>query len=159
MLYTRVDYMHPAWIRSMIDVQWFCPEGIVGRYTFNSPSMQAWYPILDYARARNIPLSIGTWDMKPWDYHTNQYATALSDLLHHLIHERGYSNIRYTNGVNEPDSKLPSFQDWEAFNLPVAASKQGKNGELVTQVPANSLVMLTSLDTGPDYVDPTSPNV
>ncbi|EFH89269.1 hypothetical protein [Ktedonobacter racemifer] len=97
--------------------------------------------------------------MKPWDYHTNQYATALSDLLHHLIHERGYSNIRYTNGVNEPDSKLPSFQDWEAFNLPVAASKQGKNGELVTQVPANSLVMLTSLDTGPDYVDPTSPNV
>ncbi|GHO73342.1 hypothetical protein KSD_11130 [Ktedonobacter sp. SOSP1-85] len=116
MLYTRLDYMRPAWIRSMIDVQWFCPEGVVGRYSFNSSSMLAWYPILDYARAHNIPLTMGTWDLKPWDYHTNQYATALSDLLHYLIHERGYNNIRYTNGVNEPDTKLPSFQDWEAFN-------------------------------------------
>lgn len=113
-LFSRVDYMRPAWIRSMINIGWFCPDGKVGDYTFDSPVMKAWYPILDYAKARNIPLMLGTWDAVPWGFYSEGYTTALTDLVQYLVKERGYTNIRYLNSLNEPDSKLANFTTWSA---------------------------------------------
>ncbi|HET8910741.1 MAG TPA: hypothetical protein VFN23_04710 [Ktedonobacteraceae bacterium] len=111
-LFRRMDYMHPAWIRSMIDISWFCPDGRVGSYNFASPTMQAWYPILDYTKSHHIPIMLGTWGDQPWGFHSQGYATALTDLLQYLIHERGYTNIHFFNGPNEPDSRLPDFETW-----------------------------------------------
>lgn len=121
-LFSRIDYMRPAWIRSMINTGWFCPDGKVGEYTFDSPVMKAWYPILDYAKAHNIPIMIGTWDAVPWGFYSESYATALTDLLQYLVKDRGYTNIRYLNSLNEPDSKLADFATWSAGARDIQAS-------------------------------------
>lgn len=131
-LFTRIDYMRPAWIRSMINIAWFCPSGTVGTYAFNSPEMQAWYPILDYAKAHDIPTMIGTWDDVPWGFYSEGYATAITDLLQYLVKERGYTNIHYLSGLNEPDSKLPDFETWRAGarNIVATLTRRGMSSQV-----------------------------
>lgn len=131
-LFTRIDYMRPAWIRSMINIAWFCPGGVVGVYAFTSPEMQAWYPILNYAKAHNIPVMIGTWDDVPWGFYSEGYATAITDLVQYLVKERGYTNIRYVNSLNEPDTKLPDFETWRAGarNIETRLAQRGLSSQV-----------------------------
>lgn len=129
LLFQRVDFMRLSWIRSMLNVGWFCPNGIVGTYSFDSTAMQAWYPILDYAKAHTIPVMVGTWDAVPWGFSSEGYATALVDLVQHLIMQRGYTQIRYLSALNEPDAQVPSFESWRegARNIQALLAQRGLN--------------------------------
>lgn len=133
-LLTRVDYIRPSLIRSMISISWFCPDGTLGSYTFDSPLMQAWYQLLDHAKAQHITVIIGTWDHGPWEYTSHSYAQAMADLLTYLIVVKGYTNIQYFNGVNEPDYQPHpiSYQDWQTAltNLTAALRQQGLLGKV-----------------------------
>ncbi|GCE20845.1 hypothetical protein [Dictyobacter kobayashii] len=139
-LFTRVDALHPNWIRSMFDMQWFCPSGQVGNYTFDSPEMRAWYPILDYARSHHITVVIGSWSYGPWASGSNNYAEALGDLAQYLIKKQGYDNIRYVSGLNEPDTKQSSFGDWEnlAHAISISLNQRGLYDKLALIGPDTS---------------------
>ncbi|HEX7735185.1 MAG TPA: hypothetical protein VF458_09980 [Ktedonobacteraceae bacterium] len=111
-LFQRLDYMRPSWLRSMINVGWYCPAGVMGTYAFDSIAMQAWYPLLDYAQARNIPMMIGTWDTEPWSFASVGYTAVLVDLVQYLVLQRGYTQIRYLCALNEPDTHVQNFAVW-----------------------------------------------
>lgn len=132
LLFSRVDYMQPSWIRSMINVGWFCPTGIMGTYSFDTAEMRAWYPILDYAKAHHIPVMLGTWDTTPWSFHSEGYATVLADLVQYLVRQRGYTNIRYLNSLNEPDTKVPDFNVWRegARNIQAILAQRGLSSQV-----------------------------
>lgn len=127
LLFQRVDSMRPSWLRSMLNTGWFCPGGTVGTYSFDSVAMQGWYPILDYAKARAIPMMIGTWDAVPWGFSAEDYATALIDLVQHLVLQRGYTQIRYVSALNEPDAQVPDFASWRegARNIQALLEERG----------------------------------
>ncbi|GCE24804.1 hypothetical protein KDA_02880 [Dictyobacter alpinus] len=139
-LFTRVDKLHPNWIRSMFDIKWFCPDGKVGEYNFDSSEMRAWYPILDYAHSHHITVVIGSWNHGPWAPGSSDYAEALGDLAQYLIKEQGYDDIRYINGLNEPDTKLSSFGDWEklAQTISTALNQRGLYDKLTLIGPDTS---------------------
>lgn len=143
----RVDFMRPSILRVMHDARMYSrlENGrIVADY--DSPRMEAMYHLLDYAKRRNIPVSLGEWWL-PDDYLKHygdvtdpRWADELIvPFLIHLREKRGYTNIRYFNLINEPNSKelAPGikfdYEQWRAavINLGKALKKNGLAGEVL----------------------------
>ena len=104
---------------------WFQPDWFMkgwGVYDFNSPRMQAVYKYLDTIMAADIQVELNygwktsraaqSWfcfsdpnisraSSAPQD--VEGYAAGASALIHHLIKVKGYRNIKFLTGYNEPD--------------------------------------------------------
>ncbi|MBI5830682.1 MAG: hypothetical protein HZB16_00040 [Armatimonadetes bacterium] len=106
----RLDFMRPAILRVMHHAGMYSRlDGghVVAEY--DSPRMTAMYRLLDYTKARGIPLVFGEW------YLPKAYIEPLGGLasprwadelvvpfLRHLRQVKGYENIRWFNLMNEP---------------------------------------------------------
>ena len=142
----RVDFMRPSILRVMHDARMYSrlTDGrIVADY--DSPRMETTYRILDYAKARNIPVLLGEWwlhddSLKHYDNVTDpRWANELIvPFLIHLREKRGYTNIRYFNLINEPCSRelAPGikfdYEQWKAavINLGKALNSGGLAGKV-----------------------------
>ncbi|GJM62454.1 hypothetical protein PEDI_30060 [Persicobacter diffluens] len=132
-LYQRLDYMQPQFIRVMDQANWRYYEGLDAAgmpiVNFDRPEMMALYRLLDYCQSRNITVVIGEWGT-PHHMHEVEKKEARLDgaddprwtkmiiqYLNHLIHEKGYTCLKYYNLINEPNgdwaSTLGNFREWQ----------------------------------------------
>lgn len=116
----RVDFLRPSILRVMHDARMYTRLE-QGRFEpdYESPRMRALYRVLDYAKAREIPVVFGEW----WLHKT--YRERLSGVddprwseelivpfLVYLRERRGYANIAYFNLMNEPAGLPVEFEAW-----------------------------------------------
>lgn len=136
----RIDYMRPSMLRVMHIAAMYTKleeDRIVPDY--ESPKMEVMYRILDYAKSRNIPVVLGEWWL-PESYAELMGGAAsprwsdelIVPFLVYLREQRGYTNIRYFNLINEPaDERIwPNPLGWEGWrtailNLHAALKKRG----------------------------------
>lgn len=109
-LYSRLDYMKPAYVRCMINspYRYFDPE--TGEYNpeRNADSIRK---LLDYCRCNGITVVFGEYNPPSWDMKEDQKWIDMSvDYLNTLVNEWGYDCIKYFVIFNEPDG------DWASTN-------------------------------------------
>jgi hypothetical protein len=143
----RIDFMRPSILRIMHDAKMYTKMEngqIVADY--DSPRMELMYRLLDHAKSRNIPVLFGEWWLHE-DY-LKHYGTVtdprwaeevIVPFLIHLREERGYTNIRYFNLINEPHAKelLPGmpfdYEGWRSavIHLGKALKKNGLGDKVI----------------------------
>lgn len=128
----RMDEIRPQVARVTWLTTGFAPGNKVGEYDWSSNWAQNEFKALDYLKARNIPVMIGFWTT-PWDATGPDYATAAADLLEHLVKDKGYTNIKWWNGVNEPNHRDPRTYDrWRDSQMNVAAELMKRGLDVTT---------------------------
>lgn len=102
-LYDRLDFMCPQFIRIMINTSSFVDQGRL----VPERGMEVLSKMLDYCQSRNVTVMFGDWGWSvirareaEIDSQSLRHAAALVD---YLVHNKGYSCIRYYNLVNEPN--------------------------------------------------------
>ena len=102
-LYDRLDFMRPQFIRIMINTSSFVDQGRL----VPERGMEVLSKMLDYCQSRNVTVMFGDWGWSvirareaEIDSQSLRHAAALVD---YLVHNKGYSCIRYYNLVNEPN--------------------------------------------------------
>lgn len=102
-LYDRLDFMRPQFIRIMINTSSFVDQGKL----VPERGMEVLSKMLDYCQSRNVTVMFGDWGWSvirareaEIDSQSLRHAAALVD---YLVHNKGYSCIRYYNLVNEPN--------------------------------------------------------
>ncbi|MFD2673626.1 cellulase family glycosylhydrolase [Marinicrinis sediminis] len=122
MITDRVGFMKPPIIRTILQARWYAKldpsdsqDGI--QYYWEDPAnwgnddMERVYAILDYAQANDIEVILGEWskstqDPLHFDDSTDpRWMEMMSALIEHMIHEKGYTNIKYWNYINEPNGE------------------------------------------------------
>ena len=99
-LYDRLDFMRPQFIRIMINTSSFVDQGRL----VPERGMEVLSKMLDYCQSRNVTVMFGDWGWSvirareaEIDSQSLRHAAALVD---YLVHNKGYSCIRYYNLVN-----------------------------------------------------------
>jgi hypothetical protein len=122
----RMNYLKPSLVRIVLYRYWFNPSGVVGNYDWDSPYMLSVYQVLDYYKAKNIPVMTGLWqstldhnDHVP--FYTTQGDSSFQqlqvDLFQHLYNVKGYHNIRWYTPTNEPKGMGMDFQTWSVMMI------------------------------------------
>lgn len=135
----RLDFMSPAWARIEIDSIWFCanPCGTDGfDYDFSSPMMLNLYQTLDDAKRRGTLLDIGFFDANQWaspaDAGDPGLAKMMADGIQYLVKVRGYTNIRWFDGINELNDYSYTGAEVAKFlrNMKLALAARGLGQEV-----------------------------
>ncbi len=121
MLMQRVSFMRPGLVRTMLSVVRFCPGAVVGEYAFDSPGMQTLYRILEHCQQNRITVMAGTWGAGELRSNLPAYAQVGTDLIQHLVKERGFDCVRYAIHPNEPDYGDYTPESWMALARMVRA--------------------------------------
>lgn len=129
MIYRRVDFMRPSFIRCCLGAGSYCTgfnslPGGDGRggvdsagtpiYNWQSHGMQQLYPILDYCQSHHVDVLLGEWG-PPFGMTIDdpRWSRLITDLLSYLVKKRGYTCIRYYNKQNEPSTNQSGWQTSE----------------------------------------------
>lgn len=102
-LYDRLDFMHPQFIRMIVNTSSFLRDGVFSP----EQEMEVMGRMLDYCQSRDVTVMFGDWG---WSV-INGERTEVDEtnlrhaatLLNYLVTEREYSCIRYYNLINEPN--------------------------------------------------------
>lgn len=109
----RVDHIKPQLVRVTWLTTGFAPTNTVGSYDWTTTWAKNEFKAMDYLNAHHIPVMVGWWST-PWDATGTDHAQAVADFLDHLINERGYTNIRYWDGINEANHRDPTtYARWK----------------------------------------------
>ena len=136
----RIDFMRPSMLRVMQPSTMYTrlEKGLIVP-DHNSPQMEVMYQVLDYAKSRNIPVVFGEWWLpEPYVKLFGGVSSArwsddlIVPFLVYLRDQRGYTNIRYFNLINEPaDERIwPNPLGWAGWrttilNLHATLKKRG----------------------------------
>lgn len=110
MIFSRLDYMRPAYVRCMINSPFRYFDAQTGNYapTRNFDSIGK---LLDYCQKNNITVVYGEYNPPTWDMKQDQKWIDMSvDYLNMLVNEKGYTCIKHFVIFNEPDG------DWASTN-------------------------------------------
>lgn len=110
MVFSRLDYMRPAYVRCMINSPFRYFDAKTGNYlptrNFNSIGK-----LLDYCQKNDIMVVYGEYNPPTWDMKQDQKWIDMSvDYLNMLVNEKGYTCIKHFVIFNEPDG------DWASTN-------------------------------------------
>ncbi len=109
-LFERIDFMRPPFLRIITTASWSYDNG--GVYDENAKT-QSLFKMLDYAKSRNIEVSFGEWghhSVGEIDQIDMNWIANSVKFLNHLINEKGYTNIKTVNMINEPNGDWSSTQ-------------------------------------------------
>lgn len=124
----RILAIKPSAVRLPLLREWFNTDDNnqplpVGIYNWNSKYMQAFYKIMDFYKEHDIKVMSGLWGVNlrsveigdPNNFYQSDEAIKLhTDLLEHLIKEKGYGPIITTYApTNEPLGCNITFDSWE----------------------------------------------
>lgn len=117
-LYNRLDFMCPQFIRIMINTSSFVEHGKL----VPERGMEVLAKMLDYCQSRNVTVMFGDWGwsvIRSRDAEINsQNLYNAAALVDYLVHDKGYTCIRYYNLVNEPNgywaATNTSFPLWKS---------------------------------------------
>ncbi|MFB2596697.1 hypothetical protein ACEXQE_02795 [Herbiconiux sp. P17] len=118
----RMDAIDPQIVRVTWLTTGFDPTNTVGSYDWTTPWAVNSFKGLDYLKSREIPVMTGWWST-PWDATGADHATVVADFLDYLINVKGYTNIKYWNGINEANHRDPTtYARWktEVSNITAA---------------------------------------
>ncbi len=109
-LFQRIDFMRPPFLRIMSNSGWSYDNNGVYDETTKTKSL---FKMLDYAKDRNIEVTYGEWGHQSignintidMDWIANSVK-----FLNHLVNEKGYTNIKTINIINEPNGSWASTQ-------------------------------------------------
>lgn len=111
----RLDFMRPGLTRIIWDRPWFNPSGTIGTYDWSGKQAQNTFKLLEWYNSRGYAIQTGMWHLVPENFYTSQDAATLAtDLIDELINVRGYTNIKFWAGMNEPEGASLTVQDWES---------------------------------------------
>lgn len=109
-VFSRLDYMKPAYVRCMINspFRYFDKE----TKTYNPErNFNSLGKLLDYCQSHDIMVVYGEYNPPTWDMKEDQEWVDMSvDYLNRLVIEKGYDCIRHFVIFNEPDG------DWASTN-------------------------------------------
>lgn len=114
-VFSRLDYMKPAYVRCMINSQFRYYEKETGSYDADRNSRSI-MKLLDYCRKNGIMVVYGEYNPPTWEMKDSRKWVDMSvDYLNNLVIKKGYDCIRHFVIFNEPDG------DWAStdgdFNL------------------------------------------
>jgi hypothetical protein len=102
-LFKRIDFMRPPFLRILTNSGWSYDNNGVYDETTKTKSL---FKMLDYAKSRNIEITYGEWghqyvgDMNTIDM---DWIANSVKFLNFLVNNKGYTNIKTVNIVNEPN--------------------------------------------------------
>ncbi len=120
----HMDHLGPARIRLMINYDWFCQNfddkgdddktNDTWTYNFSNKYAANMFDILDYCQVHGIDVAYGCWnvigDLKNdiWNMMEEvtsdiRWARISADVLDYLVHQKGYSCIKWFVSSNEPN--------------------------------------------------------
>ncbi|BDD02170.1 hypothetical protein PEPS_44500 (plasmid) [Persicobacter psychrovividus] len=139
-LFKRIDFMRPPFLRIMFN------SGGIAPADYSSAKTKSLFKMLEYAQSRNIEVVFGEWgyahkgaDLLDVD---QEWVSNSVQFLDYLIEKKGFSCIKTTNIINEPNG------DWSAARsrYDVWLKVQQQYIQAMKKFPALQAVQLT----GPD---------
>lgn len=132
---TRLDFMNMKVMRVMMLPEWVNPTAEAGANDYDTPMMRALYRVLDYTKLNGITVLFGFWDgRKPFEGVADSplYIQTMTEVVHHLVNHRGYSNIKYFILANEPQHRLETYAQYRQVveNLAAAFQQSGLTGQV-----------------------------
>jgi hypothetical protein len=132
MLYDRLDYMQPRFMRVIDQANWRYFSGLDenGRpvLNFDNQEINALFKILDYCEKNNITVMIGEWgvpghkhdrdraDIRLRDASDMRWIRMIGEWLDFLLNKKGYTCIKYYDFINEPNGYWActegNFSEW-----------------------------------------------
>lgn len=110
MVFSRLDYMRPAYVRCMINSPFRYYDANTGKYD-PTRNFDSFGKLLDYCQKNDIMVVYGEYNPPSWDMKQDQKWIDMSvDYLNMLVNEKGYSCIKHFVIFNEPDG------DWASTN-------------------------------------------
>ena len=102
-LYSRLDFMRPAFIRVMMNTRDCVKDGKL----YPEIGLGRMSHILDYCQSRNVTVALGDWGGALVDAKSDFINFPLLDkaveFVDYLVNEKGYDCIKYYNLINEPN--------------------------------------------------------
>ncbi|MGJ8733796.1 MAG: hypothetical protein ACSHW4_11640 [Cellulophaga sp.] len=131
-LFSRIDFMRPPFLRIVTNSGWsYDNDGVYDEIT----KTLSLFKMLDYAKDRNIEITYGEWghssvgDISTIDM---DWIEKSVKFLNHLVNEKGYTNIKTINIINEPNGDWSStkgdYNIWK--NVQLAYLEEMKNYSL-----------------------------
>ncbi|MCP2337600.1 hypothetical protein [Actinomadura rupiterrae] len=119
----RLAFMRPSLLRVMITPAWYVTglDAPSGRpvYDWDSDQMRQLYGMLDRAERLGASVVIGDWvpGIGKFDVPGDdpRYATAVADLVEHLLDVRKYTCLALYNFHNEPNLWFPDYGDFDPW--------------------------------------------
>ena len=131
-LFSRIDFMRPPFLRIVTNSGWSYDNN--GEYDETTKTLSL-FKMLDYAKDRNIEITYGEWghssvgDISTIDM---DWIEKSVKFLNHLVNEKGYTNIKTINIINEPNGDWSStkgdYNIWK--NVQLAYLEEMKNYSL-----------------------------
>lgn len=128
MVFDRLDYIKPAFIRVMDQAGWRYYKGVDSNnqpiIDFSTQEVKSLYKLLDYCESRDITVVFGEWGAPGmWGEEgeidradDERWINMIVSYLKHLILEKNYTCLKYYNLVNEPNGYWASTNgDWEQW--------------------------------------------
>lgn len=107
-LFSRLDYMRPAYVRCMINSPFRYYDAATGEYQ-SSRNFSSMEKLLDYCRKNDIMVVFGEYNPPAWSMKQDQKWVDMSvDYLNMLVNEKGYTCIKHFVIFNEPDGDWAS---------------------------------------------------
>jgi hypothetical protein len=158
----RIRWIKPAWMRSFIALNEWCPSGDWKTFTFESPGMQSHYRALDIYQkiGARIDITGVAWRAMGTVAKADPEAEAraIGELLEYMIKKRGLTNIKYWTLTNEPDGGYMRkgdrrFTDFLKIHQLVKAEikRRGLDVQIIGSDDANSLSFFETCATNPEY--------
>lgn len=131
-LYKRLDYMQPRFMRVMDQANWRYFEKLDENgnaiLNFDNQKIKSLFKILDYCQKNNITVMIGEWgvpghkhdkdnpDIHLRDASDKRWINMIADWIDFLINKKGYTCIKYYDFINEPNGNWActegDFSEW-----------------------------------------------
>ena len=115
-LYKRLDFMHPRFVRCMINSHFKYFDSITGKYE-REKNIKNLKKLLQYCQDKDITVMYGEFNPPTWEMKSDQKWVDMSvDYLNYLVTELGFTCIKYFVIFNEPDGNWASTNgDYELW--------------------------------------------
>lgn len=109
-VFSRLDYMRPAYVRCMINSPYRYFDAATGTYS-PSRNFESMGRLLDYCQKNDIMVIYGEYNPPTWDMKQDQkWIDMAVDYLNMLVMDKGFTCIKHFVIFNEPDG------DWASTN-------------------------------------------
>lgn len=140
-LYQHADWLGFTFYRAEFEQRMYQPQR--DRFSFDGPEMAALYRILDYGQSRGAHVMLQQmWSNVQWNCYPGvnplhsapidleAFAHGLGELVHHLLHVRGYACIKWLCINNEPGCGFSWWQGYGNQPLSIAPGLRAVRREL-----------------------------